>query len=270
MESSIDEGKTFPSDGGEKQKPVAAIPFVVGGSELENNADDDFGDFEEAPCDQIPKSINECDLNLTKTTQEQNNFLEQPLFQQPEPLFGLPLNGLLVEAPDKLWKLPSDDMEKENFVKKTYASPCSLFLLMDEGSAADEDAQNLDEFLNKGFCLWRKICYVEEMKALEYKWEHSHFLKQLFNSLHLQKQICKTASVAMKIVQQRNMERRIPLPPTHFKQSPSTDTRSTNAQQHRLNGAVSTPIVNSLMVPPADFDWNSSGLANPLKTQTRS
>lgn len=240
------------------------------GLDVEGDDQDDFGEFEEVPCEQMPQSsfginvgVNSCAIANQKDKFQKHS--SSPL----EPLvFDLPLNRLLIKEADKLWEIPDDiGKEKTFFIDQTCTHDCDIFLLMDTGSKAERDVEHLDDFMDKAYYLWTQICYIDEMRALAFKWENSQTYQHFLNSLQLRK-----FPVARKTNQQPNINgRKYVSKQKEVIINKNTTRGDVDAQTHHPSDTAasktSIPIVNSLMPESAHFDWHLSGLANPLKKQ---
>lgn len=175
------------------------------GFDVEEDGEDDFGDFKEVPCKQMPQFSAAIDDNSFIITNREQNLHEHTLFYpQSNLLFDLPLNRLLIKGANKFWQVPDADSINEKrtvFINPNCANPCDIFLFMNTGTKVNRDAQLLDNFIDKAFHLWSNICYIDEVSALEFKWKNSWTYQYFLHSLH-----CKTR--VFRKSQQPNKKRR--------------------------------------------------------------
>lgn len=130
------------------------------------------------------------------------------------------------------------------------------------------DAESLVEMSNefvdekkKYSKLWLSLRVIEEAISLKFDWKQSEIRKNHFKSLKINPITVKkeTRATAAAIFDTSNLL--LPTPIQHQSSSESHDLKTSSS---------STPSVDSPSVPAVDFDWDTSGLTNPMNRANQS
>ncbi|KFM57387.1 Aftiphilin, partial [Stegodyphus mimosarum] len=118
----------------------------------------------------------------------------------------------------------------------------------DDTDTSDEVESEILEQSNKSRRLWEKLHEVEQTPGLRFQWGVSHSFQQLLRSVNVDyHSILRTSSVPIFASSLSLLE---PI---------KGQTSSANHEpEDRNQSSPRDPI------PPVEFDWNSSGLVNPL------
>ncbi|XP_035212034.1 aftiphilin-like [Stegodyphus dumicola] len=120
--------------------------------------------------------------------------------------------------------------------------------MSDDTDTSDEVESEILEQSNKSRRLWEKLHEVEQTPGLRFQWGVSHSFQQLLRSVNVDyHSILRTSSVPIFASSLSLLE---PI---------KGQTSSANQEpEDRNQSSPRDPI------PPVEFDWNSSGLVNPL------
>ncbi|KAF1753608.1 hypothetical protein GCK72_020165 [Caenorhabditis remanei] len=135
------------------------------------------------------------------------------------------------------------------------------------------DSENLDE-MSKEFedvekqkysKLWLSLRVIEEAISLKFDWKQSEIRKNHFKSLKINPIAVKkeTRATAAAAFDTSNL-----LLPTPILQPTSSDSNHDLTNNPKTSS--SSPSVDSPSVPAVDFDWDTSGLTNPMNRANQS
>uniref|UniRef100_A0A915PJP3 Aftiphilin clathrin-binding box domain-containing protein n=1 Tax=Setaria digitata TaxID=48799 RepID=A0A915PJP3_9BILA len=136
--------------------------------------------------------------------------------------------------------------------------------------------------------IWVAVSIIEEALALKLQWHHSSIRSHFLHSLDIDPNKAVVRNSGLPVFAQQ-LEKSAVLAPTSAvesctgialvgEKSPLPQSNSVeflpHARMERCAVTQQTPVnsvtVDSLAVPPAQFDWSNFGLTNPLKTGTLS
>uniref|UniRef100_A0A1I7XNF4 Clathrin_bdg domain-containing protein n=1 Tax=Heterorhabditis bacteriophora TaxID=37862 RepID=A0A1I7XNF4_HETBA len=159
----------------------------------------------------------------------------------------------------------------------------------------DEQMKHMNNFLMRSAELWLALRIIEDAKALKYEWKTSRLNENMLTELRIDQNAIGRGSLPP--LSTDNVLKPIPVStsgtkyrdlitgsdgglttttPSSIPTTPSIDTSQdfclipSPSLSSVPNPVVPVPSINSLSVPPADFDWDNSGLTNPTKGANRS
>ncbi|GAB6021434.1 hypothetical protein CHUAL_004040 [Chamberlinius hualienensis] len=113
-------------------------------------------------------------------------------------------------------------------------------------------------------CVWEKLNDIDNTHALTYHWSTCRSNKLLLHSLHLNSQnFLPGAKWSSSIPLFAANLAADPLEPTKVPFNNIYDDHQT-MQSHLQSSMIPVSVTADTIVPPAQFDWGSSGLINPL------
>uniref|UniRef100_A0A7E4WC12 Clathrin_bdg domain-containing protein n=1 Tax=Panagrellus redivivus TaxID=6233 RepID=A0A7E4WC12_PANRE len=265
--------------------------------------DDDFGDFEEAvaapsvapePEDPFPETpttnttfgfADFGDKNLVPVppaTPEFNATFDPP---PPPTVPSLPSLSDILSSESDLWDFGSDDPANGDALVVSDPPAYDYFLPFDTGKT-DAEGFDLPQHFVDALEVWSRICFVEDTPALKLKYDKTALYEGMLSALSMSsaKAAPKDKPVSIPVMN--------PMPATttfdlELKPAPvapsgglfsnsnegfSPETQTATASGSTLTTSTSTvpaldanpTIIDSLSVPPVNFDWGSAGLSNPL------
>lgn len=206
--------------------------------------DDDFGDFANFSEQTQFESVDE--TNVPERRGDDDDFGD---FNDFETAF----EQLAVEPPQISLKESICRIENKNAANKIEDIITIMFPL--DSERGETEIQSLITQADK---VWQSIKNVEETNALTYQWANSSSNNVLLNSLGID-----SRNILFGPRWNPNVPRFAanlgftPLEPIKAMPEPQPTASSSNKAQASTN--------NSEEVPAAQFDWNSSGLVNPLE-----
>ncbi|KAH7721628.1 Protein Y45G5AM.9 a [Aphelenchoides avenae] len=241
---------------------ASAAAEVNGNSTGEEEDDDDFGDFEDAsPLDEpVPSTSGSVPLSA------------QQSFDSTVAIATL---RELSTGGSELWEQALEDEERRPSCSSVREeeedaspTPSDLFAFFDEGKPPSETA-SLQTHEIDSVRLWARLCIIEEAEALKFVWNQSVAYSHFLDALRMDVAKAK-ASVKKEIPVFVPTPNGVLAPMNHS--ATSTNVPNGAIANHSSSSSVSTDLrsanidatVDSLSVPPVNFDWQSSGLSNPL------
>uniref|UniRef100_A0A915D7X9 Aftiphilin clathrin-binding box domain-containing protein n=1 Tax=Ditylenchus dipsaci TaxID=166011 RepID=A0A915D7X9_9BILA len=219
--------------------------------------DDEFGDFEEAAPlavpneqelkaeDSVPCELNRpsCSRSISFDSQAQCNISD-------------------VISDSNLWVFDALALEAETTTINDSESVghvinevevCDIFRKFD---LCDDDLNDcLKDFELQSLRLWTLLCYVEETAALKFLWSRSFAYQLLLDALQMNVKKISVSGPLANSLPQLNASLTLSL---------NTDTAVADGMATFQHSLLPDASVDSLSVAPADFDWKTSGLMNPL------
>ncbi|XP_074104610.1 aftiphilin isoform X2 [Cotesia typhae] len=209
------------------------------------NDDDDFGDF--ADFSSVPAAANqEWTPNIqapVASSQDNDDFDDFDDFCT---------SSAVVETPQINIKESISRIDNKNVANKIEDIIKSMFPETPEISEID-----VKPLINEADDLWESLKRIEETNALSYQWTNSVSNNVLLGALGID-----SRNILFGPRWNPNIPRFAanlgfaPLEPTKASSETQQPSTSNSTKQHTLT--------NSEEVPAAQFDWNSSGLVNPL------
>ncbi|GBM29540.1 Aftiphilin [Araneus ventricosus] len=218
--------------------PSAEEPIVP-----DDDFDEEFDDFQ--ACSDISAPVE----------QGFANFETQPFDQKEESEFADFESASFNSASSETFQSsvhPSMNIpNQEKNMDKLSAVTSTIFPLKEEESnvaeASYDPASEILEQCNKSRRLWEKLHEVEQTPGLRFQWGVSHSFQQLLRSVNVDyHSILRTSSVPIFASSLSLLE------PVKGQASSASQESDDKIQSPK------DPI------PPVEFDWNSSGLVNPL------
>jgi hypothetical protein len=150
---------------------------------------------------------------------------------------------------DDLWYMeePSVSNEQQDFnlfdVFEHFKATSPDALIPDDSKAYFYFLKKLISLLFSAVDLWKSLRVIEETNALQFRWMSSRFYSRFVKALCLHNTLL--------------------YPPVSTSITEEQIESNAEASHHQ-----SEPL-NSLSVDPVDFDWNASGLSNPLASSCK-
>uniref|UniRef100_A0A914DIJ5 Aftiphilin n=1 Tax=Acrobeloides nanus TaxID=290746 RepID=A0A914DIJ5_9BILA len=206
--------------------------------------DDDFGDFEEATiAEPSSSSVPEKEEPQPAAFADFRRFSSQSSFDSSLASFC----DILENSSLWLFDHSFDEIQLEF---------CDIIALLDAGNAP-ADIELLEPF-QKALWLWSQICYIEETAALKFSWHNSLSYTKLLGSLSMSQEKAYAKSKDLPIFAQHLIGSQKILKPMSAAEAASPTTPNVTIVKS------SSQEIDSLSVAPVNFDWQSSGLSNPL------
>ncbi|XP_003426451.1 aftiphilin isoform X2 [Nasonia vitripennis] len=216
----------------------------------EDDDDDDFGDFADfssAPVEKIHTDINSSQAIEKPEAQTFNDdavddFDDFADFESSTPVVERPIVSL---------KESMCRIENKNAANKIEDIVTNMFPPSTENPEID-----LQPLILKSDKIWKNIKSVEETNALTYQWSNSSSNNALLNALGID---------SRNILFGPRWNPNIPRFAANLGFSPLEPVKaSADSQQTTMSSNKSQSSTATEEVPAAQFDWNSSGLVNPL------
>lgn len=213
------------------------------GFESADNEDDDFGDFTNFSSATIESKLND-DAKEMKVPEDNDDFGDFSNFETS-------MN--VVETQQFSLKESICRIENKNAANKIEDIITNMFPIIPEHHEVE-----LKSLIDKTDKVWQNVKSVEETNALTYQWANSSSNNVLLNALGID---------SRNILFGPRWNPNIPRFAANLGFTPLEPIKATVEPQHQ----PSTSNVNKMQgtacsdeVPAAQFDWNSSGLVNPL------
>ncbi|XP_015430466.1 PREDICTED: aftiphilin [Dufourea novaeangliae] len=205
--------------------------------------DDDFGDFTNFSDQTHFEKVDETKVPDKDEDDDFGDFNDfESAFQEPE-----------VEHPTFSLKESISRIENKNAANKIEDIITTMFPTDEQQSETQ-----IQSLINQGDKVWRSIKSVEETNALTYQWANSISNNVLLNSLGID---------SRNILFGPRWNPNVPRFAANLGFTPLEPIKATVDAQPATatNTSKSQSSSNSEEVPAAQFDWNSSGLVNPLE-----
>lgn len=212
---------------------------------LQDSESEDFDDFQ--ACPEVGAEV--------EVEQGFANFEAQPFDQKEELEFadfeGASFHSASSETFQSSSHFSSCISNQEKNVEKLSTVMHTIFPLKEEESnvadITNDPASEVLEQCNKSRRLWEKLHEVEQTPGMRFQWGVSHSFQQLLRSVNVDyHSILRTSSVPIFASSLSLLE-------------PVKGQTNSASQDSEIR--IQSP---KDPIPPVEFDWNSSGLVNPL------
>ncbi|XP_034184705.2 aftiphilin isoform X1 [Osmia lignaria lignaria] len=210
--------------------------------------DDDFGDFTNfANQTQFDENVDETNVPDKDDDDDFGDFNDFESAVEPA------VEPAVVEQPQFSLKESICRIENKNAANKIEDIITTMFLM--DVNQLEIEAQPLISETDK---VWKSIKNVEETNALTYQWANSSSNKMLLNSLGID---------SRNILFGPRWNPNVPRFAANLGFTPLEPIKATTDIQSATTSNINKTqtSTNSEEVPAAQFDWNSSGLVNPLE-----
>ncbi|KAK0084151.1 hypothetical protein PV325_007528 [Microctonus aethiopoides] len=211
--------------------------------------DDDFGDFADFSCEPVAVAA-EWIPNVQAPSLNESNVIDDDDEFGDFDNFGI--SATPIEVPQISLRESMSRIENKNAANKIEDIVTNMFPIVNELSSVD-----LKPLLGETDKIWQSLKQIEETNALSYQWTNSVSNNVLLSSLGID---------SRNILFGPKWNPNVPRFAANLGCSPLEPMKAPSEAQ-QLFTTNSVKQSNSLTtedVPAAQFDWNSSGLVNPL------
>uniref|UniRef100_A0A914WGM5 Aftiphilin clathrin-binding box domain-containing protein n=1 Tax=Plectus sambesii TaxID=2011161 RepID=A0A914WGM5_9BILA len=166
----------------------------------------------------------------------------------------LPSLSSLIEDAD-LWDFGGDDVPAPDSEETTAINDLLRSFDCDKFVGTSDDA------LKRAFDVWLALRIIEETIALKCQWTGSTTNACFLRGLNMDANLAKMRNTGLPVFAQ-HLGGSLLTPLAPGQQPPSETMQASNGKA--TPSASSAVHIDSLSVPPAQFDWRNSGLTNPL------
>ncbi|CAI4225092.1 unnamed protein product [Auanema sp. JU1783] len=250
--------------------------------------DDDWGDFDSAPStSQVPQpSVDEEDWGAfgEAPSDAPDGFAGESDNWAADFSAGAEVNNVPAENEFFVEDLPvleellsSDDLwDYEEDLELGEDEALHLHEIFDREDPTDLDA---DHILLSSALLWKTLRVVEEAHALKYQWKTAVTNKNFLRELNIDPEAIGKGSLPPLSVggvlmptpaSNGPIKRTVTIAPGDSSVKITSACTPTILSDDKQKQDLASSTFDSLLVPPADFDWAKSGLTNPLKGANQS
>ncbi|XP_015788671.1 aftiphilin isoform X2 [Tetranychus urticae] len=303
FQTSTNEGYKYNSDNGglETEQQIGLnnddfgdFAYFQSGS-CENNKsmdDDDFGDFSDFKSNDEPNLTTDCikekDLNLSANNKIENKLEHEAIkveedddfgdfanFQEASPVIDNEETSRSIKqtvlSSDTLEFSPSMEDESSSVNYSASHSPLSSIVCQSFAKGMPDESNKViptNFFADKtsqSYKMWQSLINWEEAASLKLNWESSHTFQVFLRSLKIDSrniQMPGLRDISTPLIPSKlTILQPTPLLPSIIPLEPQI---SQQMSQDPMN-SLEKQEQSASTIPEASFDWNSSGLTNPLE-----